>query len=103
MRMMLLGAALVVIGGIALLNQPAVAADTVHEGYVVRAENNLLTMTDKDGLNKHSHEVIPATEITLDGRKARLDELKNGFWVKVTTTPDMREVTKIEAKTKRGQ
>ena len=102
MRIMLLGAALVAVGGIALLNQAAVAAAPVHEGYVVRAENDELTMTDKDGLNKHSHKVVPATEITLDGRKARLDELKNGFWVKVTTTADMREATKIDAKTKRG-
>lgn len=101
MRMIVIGIAALVFGWICLLNQPAVAAAEAHEGYVVRAENNLLTMTDKDGQNQHTHMVVPATEITLDGRKARLDELKSGSWVKVTTTPDLREATKIEGKSKR--
>lgn len=63
----------------------AVAAAEKHEGKVVEAGKGKLTMTDMDGKNKHSHEVADTAKITLDGKAAKLDELKNGFTVEVTT------------------
>ena len=81
------------------LSQTSLAADKVHEGTVVKAADGKLTMKDKLG-KQHSH-IIPATaEITLDGKASKLEDLKAGFSVKVSTQQDEKTVTKVEATSK---
>jgi hypothetical protein len=75
----------------------------VHEGKVVKAGDGKLTMTDKDGKNQHIHQVLATTKITCDGKECKLEDLKPGYNVKVTTTGDAAQtVTKIEATSKAG-
>ncbi len=82
------------------IGQAALAADKVHEGTVVKAGDGKLTMTDKKG-SEHSH-VIPAEAIiTLDGKECKLEELKEGFSVKVSIKEDEKTVTKIDASSKK--
>lgn len=70
-----------------------------HEGKVVKVEVGKLTMSDKDGKNLHTHAIPAAAKITLDGKEAKLEDLKAGAKVKVTTEKvgDKIQVTKIEA------
>jgi hypothetical protein len=87
---------------VAFLTGGAVLADDAktHEGLVVNAADGKLTMTDKDGKNEHTHQVDADTKITCDGKECKLEDLKKGFAVKVTTEKkaDKEKVTKIEAK-----
>lgn len=61
----------------------AIAAEK-HEGKVVEASQNKLTMTDMDGSNQHSHAVATNAKITRDGKTAKLEDLKKGDTVDVT-------------------
>jgi hypothetical protein len=93
----------VVLAALALalfLCQPAFAAEKVHEGKIVKAGDGKLTMTDKDGKNKHTHDIPADTKITCDGKECKLDDLKEGFSVKVTTKDDGKTVARVEAKSK---
>jgi len=80
---------------------PALAADT-HDGMVVKAGDGKLTMTDKDGKNEHTHDIAKEAKITCDGKECKLEDLKKGVTVTVTTEKkgDKVQATKIEAKTK---
>ena len=73
----------------------AVAADT-HEGTVVSVSEGKLVMTDKDG-TEHSHDVGPTAIVTVDGKDAKLADLKKGDKITVTMGAD-KKVTKIECK-----
>jgi hypothetical protein len=98
-----LAVALVALALALLVSQPGFAEDKnakTHEGKIVKVEGNKLTMTDKDGKNEHTHNVPATAKITCDGRECRLDDLKAGYFVKVTTKEDERTVTKVEARTK---
>jgi hypothetical protein len=80
------------------VSQSSLAADKVHEGTVVKAADGKLTMKDAQG-KQHSH-TIPATAIiTCDGKECKLEDLKAGNSVKVTTGEDEKTVTKVEAST----
>jgi len=73
-------------------------ADT-HEGVIVKAGEGKLTMTDKDGKNEHTHTVAADAKITCDGKECKLEDLKKGFPVKVTTKEgDKKVAVRIEAK-----
>ena len=72
-------------------------ADHEHEGTVVSVGDHKLTMTDKDK-KEHSHEIGADTKITLNGKEAKLADLKKGDKIKVTTGEDKKKVTKIEVK-----
>jgi type 1 fimbria pilin len=76
---------------------PARADDkaSVHEGEVVKASAGKLTMTGEDK-KQHTHDVAKDAAITLDGKKAKLEDLKAHAHVKVTVD-DKNMVTKIEA------
>jgi hypothetical protein len=76
-------------------------ADT-HTGKVVSAAGNKLIMTDKDGKNEHTHTLGLNVKVSLDGKDAKLDDLKPGMMVRVTTTKEgeKKHVTRIEASTK---
>lgn len=57
----------------------------VMEGKVVKAAEGKLVMTDKDGKNEHSHFVAKDATITIDGKASKLEDLKPGHMVRVTT------------------
>ena len=87
--------ALVVLAGPSL----RAADDMVHEATVVKAGDGKITLTFKGDEKKHSHDVAKDAKITLDGKDAKLEELKEGFPVKATMDAKF-VITKIEAKTK---
>jgi hypothetical protein len=70
---------------------PAAAEDdeavkgSSHEGLVVSTGDHKLTMTDKAGKNEHTHEVATNAKITCDGKECKLEDLKAGDAIKVTT------------------
>ena len=95
-RAMLLS--LVVVGlGTAL----AVAANPLqdakqHEGVVVSAADGKLTMATSDGTEK-SHVIGDKVAITIDGKEAKLSDLKKGDKVTVSTNAD-GDVTAVSCK-----
>jgi len=52
-----------------------------------------LTMTNKDGSNRHTHDVSADAKITSDGKEVKLDELKEGYFITVTTNTDDNDKT----------
>jgi hypothetical protein len=80
----------------------ALAVESVHEGKVVsvtdgkNGADGKLVMTDKDGKNEQSHAIAATVKITLDGKDAKLTDLKKGDYIKVTTG-DTKAVTKVAA------
>ena len=66
----------------------------------MKAGDGRLTMTDKDGTNKHTHRVPATAMITFDGKECKLEDLKEVYFVKVTMGQDETTVRKIEASTK---
>jgi len=69
----------------------------VHDGHVVKVADGKLTMTGKDK-KEHTHDVAKDAAVTLDGKTAKLEDLKPHTHVKVTLD-DKHTVTKIEAHT----
>lgn len=71
-----------------------------HEGKVVKAEGGKLTMTDKEGKNEHTHAVPATAKVTIDGKPAKLEDLKAGSMVKVKVEKQDEKlvVVSIEAK-----
>ena len=77
------------------------ADDKVHEVTIVKAGDGKITMTMKgDDKTQHNHDVAKDAKITLDDKKATLDELKEGFPAKVMMD-DKFVITKIDAKSKK--
>jgi Cu/Ag efflux protein CusF len=76
------------------------AREGTHEGKVVKIDGAKLTMSDKEGKDKHTHAVPTEAKITCDGKECKLTDLKEGFFVKVTAEKkgDKTVITKIEAK-----
>src|SRR5215207_63616 len=68
-----------------------------HEGKIVKVEGTKLTMSDKDGKNEHTHAIPADAKITLDGKEAKLTDLKAGTKVKVTAEKkgDKVQVVKV--------
>lgn len=60
------------------------ADEKSHDGVVISAAEGKLVMSDKDGKNEHSHEIGAECKVTLDGKAAKIAELKKGDKVKVT-------------------
>jgi hypothetical protein len=96
-------AALAALAVVAWVGNVTFAKDdaNTHEGTVVSATDTKLTMTDKEG-KEHSHDVGTTATISLDGKVAKLSELKKGDRVKVTMGAD-RKVSRIEATRKGGR
>jgi len=98
---LLVAVALALFIGAAAFAQAPDQQEQTHEGKIVKAGEGKLTMTDKAGGNRHTHNVPATAKITCDGKDCKLDDLREGFWVKVSTKNDVnRTVTKVEAKTK---
>lgn len=70
-----------------LMTSTIQAADDAktHEGTVVSAAEGKLVMADKEGKNEHTHQIAADTKVTLDGKAAKITDLKKGDKVKVTT------------------
>ena len=79
--------------------QPVFADDKAHEGTVVSAQAGKLTMTMKGDTKKHTHDVAKDAKITLDGKAAKLEDLKAGFHITVAMD-DKHVVLKIDAHSK---
>jgi hypothetical protein len=101
-RLFAMGFAVLAVALFLTLPTMVIAADEdTHDGKIVSAGNGKLTMTDKEGKNEMSHNVGADVVITLDGKEAKLDDLKAGFSVKVTTKKGEKNVAiKIEATSK---
>ena len=76
---------------------PVTADDkpAIHEGHVVKVAAGKLTMAGKDK-KEHTHDVARDARITLDGKPAKLEDLKPHSHVKVTMD-DKHTITRIEA------
>lgn len=78
--------ALMAVVAVATWAIPASAADpTVHQMKVVKAEADKLTVTDKDGKNQQTVAVPTTAKVTLDGKPCKVEDLKAGTDVKITT------------------
>lgn len=78
----------VLFAALCLLATPViVAAEDAksHDGMVVSVAEGKLVMSDKEGKNEHTHKIGADTKITLDGKAAKITDLKKGDKVKVTT------------------
>lgn len=85
---------------LALSSQALRAADEkAPEATVVKVEGNMITLTFKGDTQKHTHDVAKDAKITLDGKAAKLEALKEGFPVKVTMDAKF-VITKIDAQSK---
>ena len=80
-----------------LVAAPALAADDVVEGKVVKVADGKLTIVDKDK-KEHTCTVSKDAKITCDGKVCKLADLKEGVTVKVTV--EKKEATKVDASTK---
>src|SRR5687767_1312684 len=69
-----------------------------HTGTVVSvdAEKSKLVMSSEDK-GEHSHEIATTTKVTVDGKEAKLADLKKGDKITVTLGED-GEVSKLEVK-----
>lgn len=93
--------AVTVVALVALAAPLTLAAEVkVHEVTVVKAGDGKITLTFKGDDKKHDHDVAKDAEVTLDGKKAALGDLKEGFPAKVTVD-DKFVVHKIEAESKK--
>jgi hypothetical protein len=74
------------------------AKQTTFKGTILEIKDGKIEVKDKDG-KKISYTTDEKTEITIDGKKAKVSELNSGM--EVTVTPPKKGVaTKIEAKKK---
>jgi len=84
---------------VAMFVATASAAEKVgansHSGTVVSAAADKLVMTGKDK-KEHSHDVLPSAKIMFDGKEVKLEDLKKGTMITVTTDKDGK-VTAISA------
>ena len=77
--------ALVIACSLAIVVSRVSAIDEkTHEGRVVSVAEGKLVMTDKGGGNEHTHQVPDTAKVTLDGKAARLTDLKKNDMVTVT-------------------
>jgi biopolymer transport protein ExbD len=67
---------------------PVMAADeNTHSGKVVSAADGKLVMTDSNN-KEMTHSVAADAKISFDGKECKLEDLKKGAFVKVTTKKD---------------
>lgn len=82
------------------LSEPVFSGgDKAHEGTVVKASKGKLVMTAKGETKQHTHDVAPKAKITLDGKAAHLEDLKEGFHIHVHMD-QKHKVTAIHAHSK---
>ena len=98
LKPILLGLLLAVpsIGNAAAFDPPAAQAAMTHEGKVVSVSDAKLVMKDNNGKNEHTHMITAAAVIMLNGKSAKVTDLKPGDAIKVTTSAE-GTVTMVEA------
>ena len=80
---------------VAALASNSWAQEKSHEGTVVSTAEGKLVMADKEGKNEHTHMIAATTSVTLNGKAAKITDLKKGDAVKVTL--DSGKVTAVAA------
>jgi uncharacterized protein (TIGR03000 family) len=81
-------------------NAPQAAASESHEGTVISFKDGTLEMNDPQH-GKHSHHLSADTQVMIDDRPAKPEDLKADMKIKVTAKKnDSQTITKIEAKSK---
>ena len=96
----ILSVMVVTVAMFALVGLPLMAQDEkVHQATVVKAGDGKITLTFKGDDSKHTHDVAKDAKITLDEKKANLEDLKEGFPVMATMDAKF-VITKIDAKSK---
>jgi hypothetical protein len=89
-----------VVAFVAVAGSPLRAADVkMQDATVVKTSDGKITLTFKGDEKKHNHDVAKDAKITLDGKDAKLDSLKEGFPAKVMMDAKF-VITMIEAKSK---
>jgi hypothetical protein len=73
-----------------------------HEGKVVKAEPGKLTMTDKEGKKQHTHAIPPTAKVTFEGKACKLEDLKPGAAVTVTTEKQEDKVVVISVEARKA-
>lgn len=69
----------------------------VMSGKIVEARDGRIIMTDMQGGNRHSHRLADNAQIVIDGKQAKLEDLKPGVEVRVTALAgDHNMASKIE-------
>jgi competence protein ComGC len=103
---------LVVLALALFVSMPALAADqkgadkaadkgNTHTGKIVKVDANKLTMVGKDAKDEHTHTLAPDAQVTIDGKQAKLEDLKKDMFVRVTTKEgDKNTAIKVEASNK---
>lgn len=92
---------LVILTLVALVGASSLSADDkMHEATVVKAGDGKITLTFHGDAKKHVHEVAKDAVITLDGKPAKLEELREGWPVKVMLN-DKFVISMIDAKSKK--
>jgi hypothetical protein len=91
---------LAVLALLLFVSAPALADDVkdlkTHEGKVVSITGNKLVMSANG--KEHTHEVAADAKITCDDKKCKLDDLKPGMRIRVSTLKDnAKRALKIEA------
>jgi len=82
--------------GNAQRNAQGTAQGNTHEGKVVSASGTKLVMTDRDG-KEHTHTLAPNGQVMVDGRNAKIEDLRPGMRIRVTTEQgNIGVVTRIE-------
>ena len=72
----------------------------MHEGQFISFKDGTLEMSDPQH-GKHSHHLSQDTQVIIDGKPAKPEDLKADMKIKVSTKKgDPQTVTKIEAKSK---
>jgi len=79
---------LLLVAALVVLAPNAWAADKTHDGIVVSVAEGKLVMSDKDGKNEHTHTIGATAKVSLDGKAAKLSDLKKGDAVRVTAGED---------------
>jgi hypothetical protein len=103
LAMGLMAVALIVLASGASVLAAEQAKDT-HTGTFVSVKGNQITMKDKAG-KEHTHTLSPEAKIFgADGKECRVDDLREGQTIRVTTKADDKTVAvKIEVMRKKKQ
>jgi hypothetical protein len=96
LKLFLVALALALFVGTPVLADDKNAGDT-HQGTVVSVTATKLVMKAKDG-TEHSHTLAANARVVCDGKECKLDDLKPGQKIRVTTKKgDKETATKVEA------
>jgi hypothetical protein len=86
-------------GAAQVQNQDKNNDKNAHTGKLVKVTGNQFTMTIKG--KEHKHILANDAKVTCDGKTCKLDDLKTGITLTVTTRPgDQTVATRVEATTK---